>query len=80
MKITKNNFLLIMTIAALVFIGITAYFLSNSSTLFQQEIAKLNTQSSSSEIESIEKDILGTDLSGLDKELSEIEEEIEAVY
>jgi len=69
-----------MTIAALIFVSIAAYFLSNSSTLFQQEIAKFKTQSSSSEIDSIEKDILNTDLSGLDKELTEIEEEIEAVY
>lgn len=80
MKVTKNNFLLILTVAVIIFLGIFAYFFNSSDTTFKQEIVKLKTQSSSNEVESIEQDILGTDLSGLDKELSEIEKEIEAVY
>lgn len=80
MKATKNNFVLILAAATVIFLSIIAFFLSNSDTTFKQEISKLKTQSSGSEIESIEEDVLGTDLSGLDKELSDIEKEIEAVY
>ncbi len=80
MKVTKNNFVLILTVAVIIFLGIFAYFFSNSDISFKQEIAKLKTQSSSNEVGSIEQDILGTDLSNLDKELSEIEKEIEAAY
>ena len=80
MKVTKNNFVLILTVAVIFFLGIFAYFFSNSDISFKQEIAKLKTQSSSNEVESIEQDILDTDLSDLDKELSEIEKEIEAAY
>ena len=80
MKVTKNNFVLILAAATIIFLGISAYFLSNSDASFKQEIAKLKTQSSSNEVGSIEQDILGTDLSGLDKELSDIEKEINAAY
>jgi len=80
MKITKNNFVLILAAAAIALLGIFAYFLNNSGNSFEQEITKLKTQSSSNEIEAIEQDILGTDLSDLDKELSDIEKEIEAAY
>ena len=80
MKVTKNNFLLILVVATIIFLGISAYFFSNSDTTFRQDIAKLKTQSSSNEVESIEQDILGTDLTDLDKELSDIEKEIEAAY
>ena len=80
MKITKNNFILVLAVATITLIGIFAYFFTSSDNLFKKEITKLKTQSSSSEIESIEQDILDTDLSGLDKELSAIEKEIEAAY
>jgi hypothetical protein len=80
MKVTKNNFILILAAAAITLIGFFAYFFNRSNTTFKQEIAKLRTQSSSNEIESIEKDILDTDFSDLDKELSDIEKEINAAY
>ena len=80
MKVTKNNFVLILAAATIIFLGISAYFLNTSNTTFKQEITKLKTQSSNNEVGSIEQDILGTDLSGLDKELSEIEKEINAAY
>lgn len=80
MKITKNNFILILAAAVIVLIGIFAYFINSSGSSFKQEIEKLNTQSSSNEVGSIEQDILDTDLSDLDKELSDIEKEIEAAY
>ena len=80
MKVTKNNFLLILAAAAIIFLGIFTYFFSNSDISFKQEVAKLKTQSFSNEVESIEQDILDTDLSDLDKELSDIEKEIEAAY
>ena len=80
MKATKNNFVLFLTVAVIIFLGIFAYFFSNSDISFKQEVAKLKTQSSSNEVGSIEQDILDTDLSDLDKELSDIEKEIEAAY
>jgi len=80
MKIDNKNFLLILAAAAIIFLSITAYYLGNSDTAFKQEIVKLQNQSTSSEIDTIEEDLLDTDLSGLDKELSDIEKEIEAVY
>lgn len=80
MKITKNNFILILAIAVIILIGFFAYFFNSSDSLFKQEITKLKTQSTSNEVESIEQDILDTDLSDLDKELSDIEKEIEAAY
>lgn len=80
MKLTKDNFLLILIGAVMVFLGIFAYSLFKSGNTYKQEIEKLKTQSSSNEIGSIEQDILDTDLLGLDKELSEIEKEIEAAY
>lgn len=80
MKVTKNNFVLILTVAVIIFLGIFAYSFYKSDIPFKREITKLKTQSSSNEVESIEQDILGTDLSDLDKELSEIEKEIEAAY
>lgn len=80
MKITKNNFILILATAVIVLIGFFAYFFNSSGNTFKQEITKLKTQSSSNEIEAIEQDILDTDLSDLDKELSAIEKEIEAAY
>ncbi len=80
MKISKNNFILILTAAAIIFIGIFAYFLNSSDLTFKQEVAKLKTQSTGSEVGSIEQDILDTDLSNLDKELTDIEKEIETVY
>lgn len=80
MKITKNNFVLFLTVAVIIFLSIFAYFFSNSDISFKQEVTKLKTQSSSNEVESIEQDILDTDLSDLDKELSDIEKEIEAAY
>ena len=80
MKVTKNNFVLILAVAVIIFLGYFAYSFNSSDITFKQDIEKLKTQSSSNEVESIEQDILGTDLSDLDKELSDIEKEIEAAY
>ena len=80
MKIDNKNFLLILAAATIIFLSITAFYLGNSDTTFKQEIIKLQNQSTSSEIDTIEEDLLDTDLTGLDKELSDIEKEIEAVY
>lgn len=80
MKVTKNNFILILIAAVITLIGFFAYYFYSSDNTFKQEITNLKTQSSSNEIGAIEQDILDTDLSDLDKELSAIEKEIEASY
>ena len=78
---SKKN--MIMTLAAiLVFgFGIMAYSLSTSSnrkntSAFDNEIAKIKIQSDSDEINDIEKDLDNTNFSDSDKELREIEAEL----
>ncbi len=47
---------------------------------YEVEIQQLEEQSTSDEINSIEEDLLDTDLSDLDRELQEIDQELEAAY
>lgn len=79
----KNTFLLLLALAAMVLVGTTAYLLSRKDiekVNLDNQVKKLEIQSSSTEIEAIEKDLLNTDLNNLDQELSDIEKEIEAAY
>ncbi|MGB6839338.1 MAG: hypothetical protein WBE27_03675 [Microgenomates group bacterium] len=78
----KKNTILILAVA-LVFFAALAFWLTKykpSNIFFQREIQKLETQSSSDEVGAIEGDLEETDLSNLDKELGDIEKEIEAAY
>ncbi len=47
---------------------------------YEVEIQQLEEQSTSDEINSIEEDLLNTDLSDLDRELQEIDQELESAY
>lgn len=80
----QRNIILIL-VGAIVIFGSFAYWLSTSDTsttnvFFQREMTQIQTQSSSDEIEAIEKDLLDTDLSNLDQEINDIEKELNAAY
>ncbi len=76
----KKNTILILSLAV-VFFGVIAYLITTGGfSSFNREINKIKKQSSSDEIEAIEKDLQATDLSDIDKELEDIENELEAAY
>lgn len=78
-KISSKNFLLILAAIALVGLGTMAYVVYRqdlSVTSRDKTTLTLSQQSTSTETESIEKDLEDTDLGSLDQELSEIEQEL----
>ncbi len=85
----KKNSLIILVGAMVVTIGFIAMSLTQRPSpvqptafdpAFDREIKQIETQSDSSELDAIEKDLMETDLNDLDKELQEIENELEATY
>jgi len=85
-EIRKNNNILL-TILGLIFMVIAliaillTYNTKLKTNLFQDKDTKaLQGQSKSTDVESIEEDIDATDLSNLDKELTDIEKELDTSY
>jgi len=85
-KIKKNNniFLAILGLG-FVIIALIAVLLTHKTGLktslsSDKDTKALQEQSKSTDVESIEEDIDATDLSNLDKELSDIEKELDAAY
>lgn len=83
--ITKQNKLVILAAVAALLVGLSAYNMSlvtdvpeNASTLGDPEIARILSQSSSDEIEAIEKDLAETNINAIDQEVLGIQTEIEA--
>lgn len=80
----SRNFILVLAIAIGVAISIIFYMrfqqAPTQDILFQKEINEMKDQSSSDEIEDIEKDLEETDLSNIDSELQYIEKELENSY
>ncbi len=80
----KKNTILILAAILVILLGATAYWLSTNgygeNLVFTRELKQIEKQSSSDEVEAIEKDLLETDLSGIDKELEDIEAELDAAY
>jgi hypothetical protein len=81
----KKNSLIIFAGAMVVLTGFIAMSLIQKPspaqpTQFDREIKQIETQSDSDEISAIEKDLMQTDLNNLDKELEDIENELEAAY
>ena len=64
----------------LVYMGFTIFNRNQSTPSIEKEVAKIQTQSESTEIESIEKDLMETDLDNLDRELNAIEAELNSAY
>lgn len=52
----------------------------NKPKSYDSDIVKLQSQSTSDDIDMIEKDLLDTDLDNLDSELQEIEKELKQAY
>ena len=79
MKKQKDNlFLILLAVAAILIVGIVAVYFSRG-TQPDVQTQRLTVQSSSDEASILEKDVLNTDLSGLDQELQEIEKELNKV-
>jgi hypothetical protein len=86
MSIPKVNSNSILPIAAVVvvFMAIMAYVTYYKNlpvkTSYKKDIIQIQTQSNSNDINSIEKDLMDTNLGSLDSELDEIEKELETAY
>jgi len=78
----RGNFLIILVIALGVAITLIFYMrsLKPKITSDELEIQSISQQSSSDETEEIEKDLENTDLSELDRELFNIEKELNDSY
>ena len=77
-KKNSNSMILMLSLFLFIVLAITLYLTTTYRTeLFSREIKQAMTQSDSTEVEDIEKDLLNTDLDGLDKELQDIEEELD---
>lgn len=79
----KKNFMLVLAIAVaiaifLIFFIRRGYRLPRVTTTDRQTTL-LETQSSSDEVDAIEKDLMETDLTELDRELQDIEQELNQV-
>ena len=79
----KHKSLIVVLAAALIIIlGGLAYLLSSgkliSSIPFEREVAQYETMSASDELDAIETDLNNTELENLDKELVDIQAELEA--
>lgn len=82
--ITKQNKLVILAAVAALLVGLSAYNMSlvtdfpeKASTSGDPEIARILSQSSSDEIEAIEKDLAETNINAIDQEVLGIQTEIE---
>jgi NADH:ubiquinone oxidoreductase subunit D len=78
----KKNTLLILAISVLILIAIIFYQLKLRGVLtpnFNKEINMLRSQSTSTEVGDIEKDLNETDLSNVDSELEDIEKELNTI-
>lgn len=84
MKLTEKKFLFILAAILVVAMGFMAITLGSKSektdTGIEEELTEINKQSQSDEISAIESDLNGTDLSNIDKELQDIENELEGLY
>ncbi len=77
----KNKGIIVLLIMLVLVFGFVSYLLSSkiliSPKSFENEIAKVETTSDSTELDDIEKDLEETDLDNLDTELSDIAEELD---
>lgn len=81
--ISRKNYLLFFTaiiFILLVYMGFSIFNRNSATPSIEKEVAKIQTQSESTEIESIEKDLMETDLENLDRELNDIEAELNSAY
>ena len=77
----KNKGIIVLLVMLVLVLGFVSYLLSSNILIspksFENEIAKVETTSDSTELDDIEKDLEETDLDNLDTELSDIAEELD---
>lgn len=77
----KNKGIIVLLIMLVLVFGFVSYLLSSKTLIspktFENEIAKVETTSDSTELDDIEKDLDETELDNLDTELSDIETELD---
>ena len=83
--VSRKNFLLALAAILVVAMGYMALALSKQSrksepSSFEQEIRRFNSQSSSDDVNDIQKDLSETELDNLDKEVQDIDAELNATY
>jgi hypothetical protein len=85
--VSRKNFILFLAailVAGFAYMALTlaqqSFKTKSTLTMAEKEIQQIKEQSTSDELEDIEKDLLETDLIDIDKELQDIEKELEAVY
>jgi len=82
--VSRKNFLLALAALLVVALGFMALTLSGQfkkpkqKSVYDTEIQKIESQSTSDDINSIEKDLKDTDFENLDRELQDIDKELEA--
>jgi hypothetical protein len=82
--VPKKYFILVLS--AILFVGLVYISLNakgnkvnKSQPTYNQEIKIIETQSSSDETDTIEKDLMETDLENIDQELDDIEKELNQI-
>ena len=75
-----NNVIMWIAGFLVVALGVMAYMTYGNSTPVDVQTATLSKQSSSNELDSIESDVEATEFDNLDKELIDIENELNAAY
>ncbi len=82
--VSRKNFIILL--AAILIVGLGFFAINTSKkgvklpSESDKEIKQIQTQSKSDNLEDIEKDLQNTDLNNIDKELSDIEKEINTSY
>lgn len=85
--VSRKNFIIFLSAILVVGFAYMALTLTQQSlktkrtlSVAEKEILQIKEQSTSDELEDIEKDLIETDLIDIDKELQDIERELEAIY
>lgn len=82
MRIKQNDILILAggLVIALFIMGMVLYTRSDKRSQKEIIYENVTSQSQSTEIESIEKDLMDTELEEIDKELQQIDKELESAY
>lgn len=82
-KLDKNSLLLLAAVSVIL-VGLVSYYFSTINPVRREYVdkqtVKLESQSSSSDVDAIEKDLNDTELDNLDQELGDIDKELNQAY
>ena len=83
-QVSKSHAYLFLLAVGLAVVGLFAYMLLLSNKMSNRktgsDVAKLDSQSQSDSVDSIERDLKETDLKDLDRELQDIDKELSGSY